>query len=196
MLEPCCKPVTFFKETVAFPEGLSQHRKWSKTSRAVSQFSVSPHIWAEVAFTGVIFPLKPGSVPCQEILRLEGYILTRDFACKILELLARRKSRAPAVVVGESDSAPNVKRSKLIWNLPEFFQWKNYEKLIGKGAVAFLRIYPGVCFWKSVYKILQPLWSGVDQLKEFSLVSDHTNLHVNFVCFWFLGACMKIFLRG
>lgn len=76
------------------------------------------------------------------------------------------------------------------------FHWKNYEKLIGKGAVAFLRIHPGVCFWKSVYKILQPLWSGVDQLKEFSLVSGHTNLHVNFVCFWFLGACMKIFLRG
>ena len=126
-LEPCCKPVTFFKKTVAFREGLSQHRKWSKTSRAVSQFSVSPHIWAEVAFSGVLFPLKPGSVACQEILRLEGYILTRDFACKILELLARRKSRAPAVVVGESDSAPNVKRNKLIWNLPEFFSGRTEE---------------------------------------------------------------------
>jgi hypothetical protein len=53
-------------------------------------------------------PSKHGAPWDQEILRLEGYILTRDFACKILELLARRKSRAPVILVGESAWAEDV----------------------------------------------------------------------------------------
>ena len=38
----------------------------------------------------------------REIFAEEGYVLTRDFACKILELLARRRSRVATVLVGES----------------------------------------------------------------------------------------------
>ncbi|CAE7214659.1 unnamed protein product [Symbiodinium natans] len=38
----------------------------------------------------------------REIFVAEGYVLTRDYACKILELLARRRSRVPTILVGES----------------------------------------------------------------------------------------------
>lgn len=108
--------------------------------------------------------------------------MTRDFACKILELLARRKSRAPAVVVGESHLAPNVGRlPQPVWIEKQthlesagVFQWKNYEELID----CFSSDSPWCLLLK---KCLQTLWSGVDQLKEFSGVSDHTNLHVNCV---------------
>ncbi|CAJ1444801.1 unnamed protein product [Effrenium voratum] len=42
-------------------------------------------------------------ISCVEaVLREEGYVLTRDFTSKILELLARWRGRFPAILVGES----------------------------------------------------------------------------------------------
>lgn len=41
-------------------------------------------------------------VQVQNMLELEGYVLTRDFACKFLELHMRRAARVPVVIEGES----------------------------------------------------------------------------------------------
>ena len=51
----------------------------------------------------------------QEIFQKERYVLTRDFACKILELLARRRSRVPTILVGESGTG-KTRATRLIEN--------------------------------------------------------------------------------
>ena len=52
----------------------------------------------------------------QEIFEKESYVLTRDFACKILELLARRRSRVPTILVGESGTG-KTRATRLIEEL-------------------------------------------------------------------------------
>ena len=54
----------------------------------------------------------------QEIFAVEGYVLTRDFACKILELLARRRSRVPTVLVGESGTGKTRAPRLHFWSFP------------------------------------------------------------------------------
>jgi len=49
-------------------------------------------------------------VRVQDVLHLEGYVLTRDFTCKLLELHMRRVARIPVVIEGES----GVGKSRLL----------------------------------------------------------------------------------